>query len=115
MWRSNADGSITGLKYWTIHSAVHVDDWNTLKVVVNGTSLKFYINGTLVWTGTSTTVLAGQVGLAMYRGAGSTGNFLNVDWAKLTVSIPDELFLDDPFEVVVPGVEVPGGTIYQSP
>ncbi len=118
VWRENADGSETPVKAWTTTSAVVPDGWNTLKVVVNGMSMRFYINGTLVWSGRDFAFRAGQVGLAMYRGATSTGDYLNVDWAKLSVgttSTLDELSLEEPFEMEFPGVEMPGGDSTQSP
>jgi hypothetical protein len=115
VWRENATGTETALKGWTSSSAIVKNGWNTLKVTANGTSLKFYINGTLVWSGTSATFLTGQVGLAMFRTTGTTGEYLYVDWAKLTVIAPDELFFEDPFEVVLPGIELPGGDSTHSP
>ena len=81
----------------------------------NGSSMKFYINSSLVWLGTSVTFPTGQVGLTMYRKAGTTSNYFYMDWAKLTIISPDELFFDDPFEVIIQGIELPGGDITHSP
>jgi len=53
-------------------------------VIADGSTLKFYINGTLVWKGSDAALTHGKVGIGMYRDAASTGNKLYVDWAKLT-------------------------------
>jgi len=101
------------LKGWTSHSAIKRGRWNTLKVVVVGSSLNFYINGTLVWSGTDSALNVGRVGFGFFRNETSTGNRFTIDWAKLTTTptAGDAA----PREAVVPGVEVPGGTIDESP
>jgi len=69
---------------WTPHSAINQGEaWNTLRVVAQGTSLSFYINGVPVWSGTDSSLSSGRVGLGMYRDASSTGDELRVDWARL--------------------------------
>lgn len=102
-------GNAVALKTWTTHSAIVPNGWNTLKVVVSGSSLKFYINGTLVWNGTDSTLTSGKVGFGFYRD--STTGTLDVDWAKLTLGAADE----NPFEIVVPGEELIGGDENMSP
>ena len=72
--------------------------------------LKFYINGTLVYTATDSTLKVGQLGFGFYRD--SVAGTLQVDWAKAN-NTPTADF--DPNETVVPGVELGGGTIDQSP
>jgi hypothetical protein len=114
VWRENANGTETALKGWTTSSAIVKNGWNTLKVVANGSSLKFYINNHLVWSGASASFLTGQVGISMYRDSLSTGNTLYADWAKLTV-ITTSSPANEISEEVVPGVEVPGGSPNQSP
>jgi len=115
IWRVNADGSYTTLTTWTVHSAIVQNGWNTLKIVAVGKRLKFYINSKLVWAGNDPTFKVGQVGLGMIRSAGSTGNSLLVDWAKLSnTPTADPAFFDLP-EEIVPGVELPGGSPLQSP
>jgi hypothetical protein len=111
VWRESATGTETALKGWTASTAILKKNWNTLKVIASGSSLKFYINNKLVWSGSDSTFSSGQVGIMMYRDASSTGNTLFADWAKLTIGVPDV----NPFEVVVPGVEVSGGSSQQAP
>jgi hypothetical protein len=76
------NGSWTALKGWTSSASIVRDGWNTLKVLANGSSLRFYINGKLVWSGSDAKFTSGQVGLWMYRR--SKTERLDVDWAKLT-------------------------------
>jgi hypothetical protein len=84
--------------------------WNVLKVTASGSQLKFYINNTLVWSGTDSSFGSGIVGIGMYRDA-TSGNLLYVDWAKLSTSVADT----DGQQTPSTGVEQPGGTIDQSP
>jgi hypothetical protein len=74
--------------------------------------LKYYINGTLVWSGTDSTLKTGTVGFGFYRDS-YTGT-LDVDWAKLTVPVTATLDFD-PSEMVITGEEMPGGSIDMSP
>lgn len=70
---------------WTYSSAINSgDDWNTLRVVADGSYFEFYINGTGVWFGTDSSLASGRVGVGMYRSADSTGDRLEVDWATLS-------------------------------
>ena len=78
------NGVTTILTGWNYTSAINPFGWNTLKVVGSGSSFKYYINGTLVWTGTDSSLSTGQVGVGMYRAVPETSN-LNVDWAKLSI------------------------------
>jgi len=86
VWKNNPDGSFTTLKGWTTSSAINKGGWNTLKVIAKHKQMRFYINGTHVWTGTDTSYKSGRAGIAMYRDATSTGNKLLVDWAKLKLN-----------------------------
>jgi hypothetical protein len=113
VWRVSSTGTFTSLKQWTPSSAVIKKGWNTLKIVAVGSSLKFYINGTLVWAGVSASYPTGQVGLAMIRGASSTGERLYVDWARLSTTATADVSFDA--MMVAPGVEVPGGDNRRSP
>ena len=74
------------LKGWTSSPSIVKSDWNTLKIVANGSTLAFYINDILVWTGTDTSFTRGQAGLGMYRGSGIER--LSVDWATLDLIGP---------------------------
>ena len=84
---------------------------NTLKVVAVGSSLKYYINGTLVWSGTDSTLQVGQVGVGYYRDA--TAATLKVDAASATnTPTADRMATAD---VVVSGTPLSGGTIDRAP
>jgi hypothetical protein len=79
-----ASGSYTGLKSWTSTSAINTGSaWNLLRVVASDSNLYFYINGTLVWAGSDSSLAWGRVGIAMARDT-SSGNQLWADWAELT-------------------------------
>ena len=80
VWK-NVGGVTTALKGWTTTSSIDLNNWNTLKVVANGSQLRFYINNVLVWTGSDSSLISGQVGVGMYRGV--TVQSLQVDWATL--------------------------------
>lgn len=88
VWKG-VGGSWTLLKGWTSSSSIVPNGWNTLKLVASGTSLRFYINGTLVWSGSDSAFSSGQVGLWMFRG--SPVERFDADWATLTVGAPDVL------------------------
>lgn len=103
-------GTTVTLKAWTAHPSIVVNNWNTLKVVAVGSSLKFYINGTLVWTAADSSLVVGKVGFGFYRDAAA--GVLLVDWAS-AYNTPTADF--DPNEQVVPGVEVGGGSVNVAP
>jgi hypothetical protein len=86
VWKFD-NGVETALQSWTTTlDAVNTDDaWNVLRVYANGSTFRFYINGTLVWKGTDNTFSSGQVGLGMYRSSIETYNGLYVDWASLNL------------------------------
>ncbi len=73
------------LKTWTKSSAIHKGSaWNELRVIAKGTSLKYYINNTLVWSGNASSLIkSGRVGISVAT-ASSSGQRLHVDWAMLT-------------------------------
>ncbi len=76
----------TALQGWTNSAAiVQGSAWNEMRVRAIGSSLFFYINNVLVWSGSDSSFTSGRVGVGMYRGAGTTGNGLYVDYATLTV------------------------------
>lgn len=77
-------GAETALQPWTLSPAIVSGGYNLLRVVANGTSLSFYINGTLVWSGSDPSLTTGLVGVGMYRDGYSTNNWLDVDYATLT-------------------------------
>ncbi len=93
-------------KAWTASGAIVPNGWNTLKVIVVGSSLKFYINNVLVWSGSDDSLIIGQLGIGFYRDSAS--GTLSVDWAKAS----NAALLDSaPDAQAAPGVEVGGGTI----
>ena len=64
IYRVSATGTVTAVKDWTTSSAIVNGGWNTLTATsVNG-SLKFVINGTTVWTGTTGAQRFGRVGVS---------------------------------------------------
>ncbi|MFZ5912455.1 MAG: serine protease [Chloroflexota bacterium] len=73
------------LKSWTTTSTVKKGSaWNTLRVITDDDKLYFYINETLVWSGTDTTLTQGRVGIGMYS-ENIPNERLWVDWATLSV------------------------------
>jgi hypothetical protein len=79
----------TPLQGWTATSAIHQGGaWNELRVLAIGSSLRFYINDILVWTGSDASLTSGRVGVGMYRGAGTKWNRLLVDYA--TLGVPEQ-------------------------
>jgi hypothetical protein len=86
--------SIVMLKGWTANAAIVVNDWNNLRVIAVGNSLKFFINGTLVWSGTDATFRTGMVGFGFFRNADA--DILQVDWANLaTTATADPAVLEE--------------------
>ena len=84
VWKRVA-GTSTCLQSWTASSAINQGSaWNTLRVVANGGNLYYYINGTLVWSGSDFSLSSGRVGIRMHRSSSSTGDQLWADWATLT-------------------------------
>jgi len=104
------NGVTSAIKSWTYSSAINQGYyWNTLRITANGGTLKFYINGSLVWSGTDTSLTSGRVGIGMYLASTSTTDWLVVDWATLTTSVstsvsdldqisPEQQLLNDAME-----------------
>ena len=88
VYRVSATGVETQLQGWTYSSAIVVGGFNTLKVIAVGSSLKYYINNVLVYSGTDSTFRTGNVGFGLSRApaSASTGNQLLVDSAVLTTT-----------------------------
>ncbi len=86
IWKRVAGGSSVAIQGWSSSPAINPGDaWNTLRVVANGTSLSFYVNGTLVWSGSDSSLASGRVGIGIYRTSDSSGDLLRADWATLSV------------------------------
>lgn len=82
--------NLTALQGWTATTAINQGSaWNEMRVLAIGSSLRFYINNVLVWSGSDSSFTSGRVGVGMYRGPGTTGNGLYVDYA--TLSVPADL------------------------
>lgn len=81
--------TVTMLKPWTSSTAIVVNGWNTLKVIAVDASLKFYINGTMVWSGTDTAYRVGDVGFGFYRNAYSAT--FQVNQAELSTAATADL------------------------
>ena len=108
VYEVSSGGVITPLKAWTNSAAIVPNGFNTLKVIAVGSSLRFYINGTLVWSGADSTLKTGKVGFGFFRDAAAGTQY--IDWAKLSTTATADLN-----EQVIAGDEVPGGTVDQSP
>jgi len=104
---------LNAIKDWSTPAPnpILLNNWNILKVVANGSSLKFYINDKLLWSGTDESLSNGTVGIGFtWTGSAST---LEVDWVKISDYVaPADAMMD---EWVVPSVEIPGGTSSYSP
>lgn len=91
VYETTASGSQIALKPWTSSAAILVNNWNTLKVLAVGSLLKFYINDTLVWSGSDSTLMTGFLGIGMSRDSASSGNMLYVTSAQATTNATEEL------------------------
>ena len=80
------NGVNTAIKSWTDTTVINNEGWNLIKVTASGSTLKFFINGTLVWSGSDSSLSTGQVGIGFYRDSSETATFL-VDYAKLATSV----------------------------
>lgn len=82
VWKVSNTGTVTALQGWTASSAIS-SGWNKLKVVAVGSLFNFYINDTLVWSGSDSSYRTGQAGVMFYRDSVSTSNRLYIDSAWL--------------------------------
>lgn len=77
-------GVASTIQSWTDSGFINTgSEWNDLRVVANGSSLAFYVNGFLVWSGSDNSYTSGRVGIIMYRTPDSTHQ-LWADWATLS-------------------------------
>jgi len=77
------NGSSTPLQGWTPSAAIKTGDaWNVLTVNASDSGLYYYINGTLVWTGSDSDLTTGRVGVGMYTSGGAWDR-LDVDWVSV--------------------------------
>lgn len=115
VWEYTSASTSVALKSWTTSAAIVKNGWNTLKVVAVGTSLKYYINNVLVWSGSDPTLRTGQVGLGFYRDA--TVASLLVNFAVLQTTPTADMKIVDmkTAEKVEGGIEMLGGSIDYAP
>jgi len=86
VWKIVA-GSYSAVQSWAVSSAIAQGAaYNKLRVVMNGSSMKFYINDVLVWTGTDTELTSGKFGVSMYDTDEKTGDKLWVDYVTASTS-----------------------------
>jgi len=77
---------VTVLKALTASAKINKNSgWNVLRVVASGSSLQFYINGSLVYSKTDASLTTGKVGLGMVSNGSGGANRLYVDYATLIV------------------------------
>jgi len=60
--------------------------WNTLKVIVSGSSIRCYINSHLVWSGTDSSLTSGKSGVGCYLSPEGSATSFWVDYAIQTAS-----------------------------
>ncbi len=111
VWRDSY-GTYTALQDWTSTTAINQNGWNLLEVTANGSTLRFYINSQLVWSGVDSAYPTGRVGIGMYRGSTSTGDKLYVDYAQLDTFVADS---DADMPLAEIGEVVPGGDRNMAP
>lgn len=68
VWKQ-VNGSAQWLQPWTYTAAI-APGVNVMRAVAQGTTLAFYINGALVWTGNDYSLSSGRIGLLGYTGQG---------------------------------------------
>ena len=68
IWKQ-VNGSFSWLQSWTPSPSITTGT-NTLTAVAEGSLLKFFINGTLVWTGSDNALISGDIGLGGYTEPG---------------------------------------------
>lgn len=110
VYETTSAGTFIAKKAWTVSGSILPNNWNILKIVAVGGSLKFYINNVLVWSGFDSSLQVGQVGFGFFRDA-SAGT-LYVDYASAFTTPTSDLNI---FEEVAPGEEVQGGSIDEAP
>ncbi len=109
----DSSGNTNTLQAWTSSTAIVKDGWNTLKVVAVGPSLKYYINGVLVWSGSHSSLKVGNVGIGFYReDVAPNKGTLYVTSAKLNNTPTADI---EPDLVLTPTEAISGGDITKSP
>lgn len=91
IWKQNAvnyggtGGSESAIKPWTSSSAVEagLGDYNTLKIIRNGSNYTYYLNNQLIMSFTDTTYAPRYIMIACYNFNNTTQ--LNVDYARVDI------------------------------
>jgi subtilisin family serine protease len=75
IWKQ-VNGSWSWLQSWTSSPSITTGT-NTLTAVAEGSLLKFFINGTLVWTGSDSALVSGHIGLGGYTSSGDATHYFD--------------------------------------
>lgn len=97
IWKKYS-GKLYNIQPWTSTGAINTGGYNTLRVQAFGTTMRFYINGTLVWSGRETVggpdLKSGVVGIMSYVPDWfDYYDYLYID--NLSTSVPLTLSLED--------------------
>jgi hypothetical protein len=76
------------IKDWTYSSAIDRYTWNTIKITMNGTFVKIFINGQLIGYGNFSALSAGQVGIGFYGAGAGMEDDLYIEYATLSTTAP---------------------------
>jgi hypothetical protein len=112
VWRVSSGGAFSPIVGWTASGAILSGNWNVLEVKAAGSLLAFYINGSLVWSGSDPNLSVGQVGIGTYKLAGSPAATFDVDYAYLNT---DAIALDPLPALDAAGPQLTGGDWTHSP
>jgi len=89
------NGTLYTLRNWTYSATIKkASNWNLLRVVARGSSLKFYINNNLVWSGIDSSRSTGKVGAGLYSNGTGGLNRLYIDYATLTTNVTSLMSVD---------------------
>jgi hypothetical protein len=72
------------MKAGNCSSVIHFDDWNTLRVYMNGFVLKVYVNDNLLLSRVVSWAPSGKVGIYSYGFDTVTPYETNVDWVSVS-------------------------------
>lgn len=122
------NGIWSWMQSWT-NSPVIKPDTNILTASAEGNQLKYFINNTLIWTGTDEDLTEGYIGVGGYTSAGSTTHYFDDVMVDDPISETDDLseeqtwYNERAYEGGEPGQapqnwsvpEYPGGSDVQNP
>lgn len=93
---------------WTVSAEIQPNSWNTLKIIANGSTVTFYINGTLVYSGSGFPTTAGKVGILQYR-LSQVSESIQVDYATLGPLLPSSVDTGGIYTLLEPLAGAPAG------